>query len=111
MNIPPGGVRLQAQPGGVRLQAQPGGFRLHARMPRQGPAPPVHQHGPSTGAPTTSQHGGTGGEGSEPQFVQMLRNMLQTGSQVMHWSFVTTTCHPLGNSWDSPQPCCLSPPS
>lgn len=75
-NIPPGGIRLQMQ--------------------RPGPIPHSQQHGSSPGAPPTSQpgSGGTSGGGSEPQFVQMLRNLLQTGSQQAPGTQQTSTSRP-----------------
>ena len=67
------------------VNIQPGsGIRLQTHVQRPGPAPHSQQPGQSPGAPPTSQPGGGGSSagGTEPQFVQMLRNLLQTGSQV-----------------------------
>lgn len=69
-----------------RMNVPHGGFRLHGQMPRPSPAPPGPRPGQSTGTQPTPQPsgtapGGTAPVGGEPQFLQMLRTMLHSGSQ------------------------------
>ena len=58
----------------------PGGIRLHAQMPRPSTSQSAPRPTPSTGSQPTSQPSGTATGSTEPQFIQMLRTMLQSGS-------------------------------